>query len=112
MTECNQTFFPFEAHFSRQVVAQFEGSWLTTEGGSLLLRQADRKINLLRRLAGCFTDYRQPERIAHRFEEMPTGSILRCVLAPEHRQGTGDQLTEQLLPGPSERQLLFRERTA
>ena len=26
-------------------------------GGVLLLRQADRKIDLLRRVAGCFTDY-------------------------------------------------------
>ena len=51
MTECSETLFPFEAHFSRQVVAQFEGSWLTTEGGSLLLRQADRKIGLLRWVA-------------------------------------------------------------
>jgi hypothetical protein len=51
MTECSETLFPFEAHFSRHVVAQFEGSWLTTEGGSLLLRQADRKIGLLRRVA-------------------------------------------------------------
>jgi hypothetical protein len=49
MTECSETLFPFEAHFSRQVVTQFEGSWLTTEGGALLLRQADRKIDLLRR---------------------------------------------------------------
>src|SRR6266850_6126841 len=70
MTECSETLFPFEAHFSRQVVAQFEGSWLTTEGGSLLLRQADRKIGLLRRVARCFTEYRQPERIEHRLEEM------------------------------------------
>ena len=54
MTECSETLFPFEAHFSRQVVAQFEGSWLTTEGGSLLLRQADCKIGLLRRVARCF----------------------------------------------------------
>jgi hypothetical protein len=38
MTECSETLFPFEAHFSRHVVAQFEGSWLTTEDGSLLLR--------------------------------------------------------------------------
>jgi hypothetical protein len=43
MTECSETLFPFEAHFSRQVVAQFAGDWLTTEGGSLLLRQADRE---------------------------------------------------------------------
>src|SRR5215469_16945482 len=65
MTECNQSLFPFEAHFSRQVVAQFEGSWLTTEGGSLLLRQADRKIDLLRRVARCLragVGLRRPER--------------------------------------------------
>lgn len=83
MTECNQTLFPFEAHFSRQVVAQFEGGWLTTEGGSLLLRQADRKIDLLRRLARCFTDYRQPERIAHRLEEMLAQRIYGLALGYE-----------------------------
>jgi DDE family transposase len=83
MTECSETLFPFEAHFSRQVVAQFEGSWLTTEGGSLLLRQADRKIGLLRRVAGCFTDYRQPERIEHRLEEMLAQRIYGLALGYE-----------------------------
>jgi hypothetical protein len=65
------------------VVAQFEGSWLTTEGGSLLLRQADRKIGLLRRVAGCFTDYRQPERIAHPLEEMLAQRIYGLALGYE-----------------------------
>ena len=51
MTECNQTAFPFEAHFSRQVVAQFDGAQMTTDGGALLLREADRKIGLLKRVA-------------------------------------------------------------
>jgi hypothetical protein len=83
MTECSETLFPFEAHFSRQVVAQFEGSWLTTEGGSLLLRQADRKIGLLRRVASCFTDYRQPERIEHRLEEMLAQRIYGLALGYE-----------------------------
>ena len=85
MTECSETLFPFEAHFSRQVVAQFEGSWLSTEGGSLLLRQADRKIGLLRRVARCFRDYRQAERIEHRLEEMLAqriyGSVTRHLKA-------------------------------
>ena len=81
MTECSETLFPFEAHFSRQVVAQFEGSWLSTEGGSLLLRQADRKIGLLRRVARCFTDYRQPERIEHRLEEMLAQRIYGLAVA-------------------------------
>jgi len=83
MTECNETLFPFEAHFSRRVVAQFAGDWLTTEGGSLLLRQADRKIGLLRRVAGCFTDYRQPERIEHRLEEMLAQRIYGLALGYE-----------------------------
>jgi hypothetical protein len=83
MTECSETLFPFEAHFSRQVVAQFEGSWLTSDGGSLLLRQADRKIGLLRRVTGCFTDYRQPERIEHRLEEMLAQRICGLALGYE-----------------------------
>jgi len=83
MTECSETLFPFEAHFSRQVVAQFAGDWLTTEGGSLLLRQADRKIGLLRRVAACFTDYRQPERIEHRLEEMLAQRIYGLALGYE-----------------------------
>jgi hypothetical protein len=83
MTECSETLFPFEAHFSRQVVAQFEGSWLTSDGGSLLLRQADRKIGLLRRVTGCFTDYRQPERIEHRLEEMLAQRIYGLALGYE-----------------------------
>jgi len=83
MTECSETLFRFEAHFSRQVVAQFAGDYLTTEGGALLLRQADRKIGLLRRVAGCFTDYRQPERIEHRLEEMLAQRIYGLALGYE-----------------------------
>jgi hypothetical protein len=83
MTECSETLFQFEAHFSRQVVAEFSGARLTTEGGSLLLRQADRKIGLLRRIAACFTDYRQPERIEHRLEEMLAQRIYGLALGYE-----------------------------
>jgi hypothetical protein len=53
MTECNQTAFPFEAHFSRQVEARFDGAQMTSAGGALLLRAADCKIGLLRRVAAC-----------------------------------------------------------
>src|SRR5258707_7605688 len=83
MTECSETLFPFEAHFSRRVVAEFAGDWLTTDGGSLLLRQADRKIGLLRRVAGCFSDYPQPEPIEHRFAEMLAQRIYRLALGHE-----------------------------
>lgn len=83
MTECSQSQFPFEAHFSRQVVGRFDGSRLTTDGGALLLRQADRKVGLLRRLTACFTDGRQPERIEHSLEEMLAQRIYGLALGYE-----------------------------
>jgi hypothetical protein len=98
MTECSETLFPFEAHFSRRVVAQFAGDRLTTEGGSLLLRQAERKIGLLRRVAACFTDYRQPDRIAHRLEEMLAQRIYGLALGYEDLNDH-EQLREDPLLG-------------
>ncbi len=98
MTECTQSQFPFEAHFSRQVVAQFDGSRLTTDGGSLLLRAADRKIGLLRRLAGCFTDHRDPERIEHGLGEMLAQRIYGLALGYEDLNDH-DELREDPLLG-------------
>lgn len=83
MTECTQEQFLFAAHFSRQVVAQFDGSLLTTEGGSLLLRQVDRQIDLLRRVTRCFTDCRQPDRIEHPLGEMLAQRIYGLALGYE-----------------------------
>ena len=83
MTECTQTQWEFEAHFSRQVVARFDGSRLTTDGGALLLRQADRKIGLLRRLVACFSDAREPERVEHELGEMLAQRIYGLALGYE-----------------------------
>src|SRR5438046_10673395 len=70
MTECNQSQFEFEAHFSRRAVPEFSGERLTTEGGALLLRAADRKMGLLRRVVRCFRAARDPQRIEHALSEM------------------------------------------
>jgi hypothetical protein len=83
MTQCSETLFPFEAHFSRQVVTEFSGERLTTEGGSLLLRATDRKIELLRRVVGCFTDTRDPQRIEHELSEMLAQRIYGLALGYE-----------------------------
>jgi hypothetical protein len=83
MTECNQTTFSFEAHFSRPVVAQFEGVAMTTDGGALLLRAADRKIGLLQRVARCFTDARDPQRVEHGLSEMLAQRIYGLALGYE-----------------------------
>jgi hypothetical protein len=83
MTQCNQTAFPFEAHFSRQVVAGFDGARMTTDGGALLLRAVDRKIALLKRVATCFTDARAPERVEHALPELLAQRIYALALGYE-----------------------------
>src|ERR1035438_6875683 len=65
MTECNQETFSFTAHFSRCVEAGFTAGHVSSDGGALLLREADGKIDLLGRLAGCFSDGRAPLLVKH-----------------------------------------------
>jgi hypothetical protein len=83
MTECNQTAFGFEAHFSRQVVARFDGARMTTDGGALLLRAVDRKISLLKRVRACFHDARHAERVEHALSELLAQRIYALALGYE-----------------------------
>ena len=70
MTECNQKRFGFASHFSRRVETSFTAGQVSTDDGALLLRQADRKISLLSRVAACFTDQRSPLLVEHQLAEM------------------------------------------
>jgi len=83
MSQCNQRQFAFAPHFSRQVVASFEDRQLSTEGGALLLRETDRKLGLLSRVAKCFLDHRDPERIEHPLRELLAQRIYGLALGYE-----------------------------
>ena len=83
MTECIQETFSFAVHFSRRVEAGFTAGQVSTDGGALLLRETGRKINLAGRLAACFTDGRDGERIEHTVEEMLSQRIYALALGYE-----------------------------
>jgi len=70
MTECTQSSFEFQRLHRREVVARFDGGDITTDAGGLLLREVDELLQLTRRLAACFTDYRRPERTEHTVEQL------------------------------------------
>jgi hypothetical protein len=59
-----------EEHSGREVVVRFDGGTMTSDGGALLLRRADRRLNLLPRAAACFRDQRNPAYVSHRVEEL------------------------------------------
>jgi hypothetical protein len=83
MTECTQVSFEYEAHFSRRVVAGFDGGTITSDAGALLLRQVDRRIGLLPRLARCFSDFRNPVLVSHAVAEMVSHPVYALALGYE-----------------------------
>src|SRR5450755_2428615 len=96
MTECNQGLFSFAAHFSRRVEAGFTAGQVSSDGGALLLREVDRKIDLLGRLAGCFSDGRSALLVKHQLAEMLAQRIYGLALGYEdlndHEQLRSDPL--------------------
>ena len=64
-TECNPEQLEFHALGRREVIGRFDGGRITSDGGGLLLREVDQRLGLLDRLAGCFSDYRNPNAIEH-----------------------------------------------
>ncbi len=64
-THCTTEQLLFEGLGRRSVVGAFDGGRLTSDSGVLLLREADRLFDVTGRLAACFTDYRDPERVEH-----------------------------------------------
>jgi len=83
MTDCNQSSFGFEACGKREIVARFDGGTISSDGGALLLRQTDQRLNLLPRLAECFLDSRDPERVKHSVLEMLSQRIYGLALGYE-----------------------------
>jgi hypothetical protein len=104
MTECTQSGFEFQAHFSREVVARFDGGRMTSDAGGLLLRETDQRLNLLPRLAQCFLDGRDSTRIAHSVAEMVSQRVYGLALGYEdlndHEQLRQDPMLKLLAGQP------------
>ena len=83
MTECNQSSFGFEACGRREIVARFDGGTISSDGGAFLLRQTDRRLNLLPRLAECFLDGRNQHLVEHSIQEMLAQRIYGLALGYE-----------------------------
>src|SRR4051812_48837403 len=83
MTQCIQTEIQFEGHFSRAVVARFDGGTMTSDGGALLLRRTERRLHLLPRLAACFRDERDSRYISHSVPELLAQRVYGLALGYE-----------------------------
>lgn len=82
-TDCNDQPLLFQDLGSRQVVADFSGGTLSSDGGALLLRQVDANLGLTRRLAQCFHDTRDQLYVDHSVEQLLAQRIYGLALGYE-----------------------------
>ena len=64
-TKCTPEVIEFHGLGRRQVIGEFNGGNLSSDGGVVLLRELEKRLPVMKRLAACFTDFRDPERIEH-----------------------------------------------
>lgn len=83
MTECNQISFGFAPHFSRKVNADFAGGQISSDGGALLLRETERRVDVIGRFTACFQDRRHPSYITHEVREMMSQRVYSLALGYE-----------------------------
>ena len=83
MTECNREPLLFSSLKSQKIVADFDGGHLTSDGGGLLLREADHALELTRRLSDCLVDPRDPSKVVHEQRTMLAQRIHGIALGYE-----------------------------
>lgn len=95
-TECTQIGLGFHALNGLAIRTWFDGGAITSDGGELLLREAEKRTGIVRQFAGCFTDHRNPDRIEHRVEKLVAQRVYGLALGSED---LNDQLRHDPLLG-------------
>jgi len=82
-TECKSEKLVFQACGTRNVIAEFNGGTITSDGGLLLLKQVEAKRKIIKQFAACFTDHRDPDKIEHDVEDLVAQRVYGLALGYE-----------------------------
>ena len=96
MTECT-TPAPLEFKSPKRVCADFSGGDLSSDGGLLLVRQADESLNLSALIASCIEDPRDQDLITHPLEELIRQRVLQIVAGYEDVNDANSLRTDPVL---------------
>ena len=83
MTQCTTDAMHFKTLGRRNVIADFQGGTLTSDGGALLLDKTDEAMDLLGRAAACFVDHRDPDLLEHTVRELVCQRVFGLALGYE-----------------------------
>jgi hypothetical protein len=81
----------------RQVLADFDGGDITSDGGALLLRKTEALSGIIHQFAACFTDHRDPDLIEHTVEELVAQRVYGLALGYEDLNDHDDLRCDPLL---------------
>ena len=88
----------FEAHGKRDVVADFDGGRMTSDGGGLLLREANCCLgDLMARLGQCVSDFRQQGSVEHTATDLIAQRVCALALGYEDLNDHGTLRRDSLL---------------
>jgi len=82
-TQCTTQKLCFKGLGDRRVEAQFAAERITTDTGGLLVREVAEKMDLFEKAAGCFTDYRDPDRREHEVNQLLAQRVMGLALGYE-----------------------------
>lgn len=82
-TACTPEQLEFHGLGRRAVVGQFDGGKISSDSGGLLLREVEQRTHILKRLAGCFADHRDPDQIEHTVESLIKQRVMGLALGYE-----------------------------
>jgi len=96
-TECTRKYDSFQALGRREIVAELNGGTITSDGGSLLLREVEQRTAILSRFADSFTDYRDENRIAHSVLSLVSQRVIGLALGYEDLNDHDHLAKDQML---------------
>lgn len=83
MSDCTQLSFGFPSFDRRKIEGSFSGGDVSSDGGVMLLRQADRRVGLTRAVAEVLQDRRDPALITHSLADLLRQRIYGLALGYE-----------------------------
>ncbi len=96
-TDCSAQRFLFQGPGRREIVAEFNGGRISSNGGLPLLREVDRRRRIVERFADCFADAREPGQVEHSVEELLRQRLYGLALGYEDLNDHEELRTDALL---------------
>src|SRR3954471_24329179 len=96
-TQCNSSYLDFPMLGSRQVLADFDGGDISSDGGALLLRKVEELTAIVHQFAACFTDHRDPDLIEHPLKDLLAQRVYALALGYEDLNDHDDLRRDPLL---------------